>query len=401
MSIFLKKLICTGVALFIFGGILPGESKEEKDVIGSLLKRAARSISGLAVSEDGKVVKGKQRAIRRLRRMIKSSDSELQKSALADVVKRLREDNLSKFPEPEFIPGTAFDLLIRYNRKKRAFSVTALITAVGETRIIDSLFKKFRDALKGGAMERNVRFFPPVNVIRISLSLFPEKPVPELLMLPSAGAGLEMYPGVILMYSRIKKEFVTIIQPMATKVYTKKSAQKIGTESLMRNIFLRHAAHYTIPVEIEEDGEKRKTKVSGLKELFPVAEEIRADLTYLALIARMSEKGLVDDKLKEEVVLTFLLQKLADMNLTRENSPSVALLTALYNKGGIKVGKNQKKLVVELDLLIRSIKNLESGFADLFSRGSYTECSAFFKKNREIPQNIKELIDTPGQKETE
>jgi len=397
MNVSSKKIICVSIALFILGWISPAENKPEKDQISNLLRRTAKQISGLKIPEAGKTVRGKLRVIRRLRRLIRFSESKLQQTGLQNVVKRLREMDFFRFPEPEFIPGTRFDLLIRYNGKKRTFSAMALKTAPEENKAVDALFQQVRGAVKGGIMERNVRFFPGVNVFRISTPIYPEEPASESLVLPSAGKGLEMFPGVILMKNRIEEMFAGEIQPLAMQVYPKPAAEKIRAGSLMKNMFLRHAAHFTIPVEIELDGKKRKTNISGLKELFPAAEKVRADLVFLALIARMREKDLVDEQQKVEVFQTFILQKLAEIKSSGEKSPSGALLTALYENGGLKVAKNRQKLELEMDVLTRSIKSLEAGFTGIFMRGSYKECSAFFQKNSEVPLNIRELIKTPGE----
>ena len=142
-------------------------------------------------------------------------------------------------------------------------------------------------------------------------------------------------------------------------------------------------------------GEKGGFKGSGLKELFFHAEEIRADLYYLSIVVHLYEKELLDDGVKNKVVYTFLSQKVDKMRDSKDgekHSPSLVLLNALYNRGGVKPDKDGEKLVVDMELLIRNIKNLESRLNDFVMKGKYGECKAFFQKNMEVPENIKSII---------
>ncbi|MCK4888345.1 MAG: hypothetical protein KAS97_00355, partial [Candidatus Aminicenantes bacterium] len=111
---------------------------------------------------------------------------------------------------------------------------------------------------------------------------------------------------------------------------------------------------------------------------------------------KMAGKELLEKGVKEEVIYTFLLQKLDKIKNSKannKNSPSLILFNALYKRGGIKMAKDGKKMVVDMELLIRNIKNLESRFNDIIKKGIHGECKIFFQKHMEIPKNIKSIIE--------
>ena len=87
-----------------------------------------------------------------------------------------------------------------------------------------------------------------------------------------------------------------------------------------------------------------------------------------------------------------MVEKVRDSNVEKKYSPASVLLNALYNRGGLKPNRDGKKLVVDMELLIRNIKNLESRLNDFVIKGKYGECKTFFQKNMEVPENIKSII---------
>ncbi|MEN8222439.1 MAG: hypothetical protein ABFR36_04190 [Acidobacteriota bacterium] len=406
----MKKYLNFILIIFLIGSSSSGWSQEEKSPekkkVSKILKRSARIISGLKISSVGKpsFSKQKQKAIRHLRRVVKFSNSKAQKNYLGAFIKCLKDEKFEDFPKTEFISGTDFDLLIKYDKTNSSFSAIALKTLIEENKNSGKLFDQIRVETGKGILGRNVRFFPGSNVIKISEVLYPEDMKKEKMVLNSASEDSQMYPGVILLKNKIEKDFEDKIKPLSLQIFKKKISAGMNAGMLLRNIFLHHVAHYTIPFSIKAEEEKRDFTGAGLKELFYDAEEIRADLNYLTLISLLDEKELLKEGLKEEVLYLFILQKLAKMigeEGLRENYPSTTIINSLYRGGGIATDKGGKKLVVNIDVLVRNIKTLETSFEDIFKNGNHIECKTFFNKNSEIPENLKKLLKISVPKTTE
>ena len=397
----MKKYLKIIFIVFLMVSVSTGWAQEKKSTKKengvNLLKRSARLISELDLGSSGTppFLKRKKRIKRHLRRIIKSSNSKLQKKYLLDFTKCLEEEKFENIPVAEFFFGTEIDLLLKYDKKSNSLSAIALKTSAEETESTGELFDKIRIETGRGILGRNIRFFPTSNVIKISELVYPENLNKRAIVLNSAVDGSTSYPGVILLKNVLEKEFVVNLKPIAKQILKKKIYEGLNSGLLLRNVFLHHVAHYTIPFNIKGDGENRDFSGAALKELLLEAEEIRADLNYLTIISLLDEKTLINKGIKEETIYIFLLEKFAamkDIAGKSGKSHSLTLLNSLYNRGGIGVGKGGKKLVVDLDLLTRNIKDLEALFDNIFKKGNYRECKAFFKKYSETPENIKKLL---------
>ena len=371
------------------------KSSDAKEDISKLLRKTAKMIGNLDISKSGTLhfSKIKKRITRHLKRAIVASDSEVQKKYFRVIIKNFRENKFADLHTPGFIAGTKADLILNYDNKSQNISAIALKTCVEEDLSTGKLFDMIRAEIRRGMLNRNVRFFPESNVVKVSEALYPDNFKERSIILDSSGGDL--YPGIIIVKNVVEKYFVKKIQPISQQIFQKEISSDIVAGSLIRNIFLHHIAHYAIPFQTEVKGEKGGFKGSGLKELFFHAEEIRADLYYLSIVVHLYEKELLDDGVKNKVVYTFLSQKVDKMRDSKDGekySPSSVLLNALYSRGGVKPDKDGEKLVVDMELLIRNIKNLESRLNDFVMKGKYGECKAFFQKNMEVPENIKSII---------
>ncbi len=385
------------------GSVSPGWAQEgtpvKKENGINLLKRSAKMISGLDLGSSGTppFLKKKNRIIRQLKRIIKSSNLKLQKKYLWAFMKCLEEEKFEGIPEAEFIIGTEIDLILKYDKKGNSLSAIALRTSAEETKSIGELFDKIRTETGKGILGRNIRFFPGSNVVKISELIYPEDLKKSTIVLNSADYGTKSYPGVILLKNVLEKEFEGNVKPIAKQILSEKIYEGLNAGLLLRNAFLHHVAHYTIPFSIKGDREKVDFKGAGLKELLLDAEEIRADLNYLTIISLLDEKNLLKKGIREEVIYIFVLEKLTmikNMAVISNKSHSLTLLNSLYSRGGIGIEKDGKELVFDLDLLTRNIKDLEALFDDILKKGNYIECKAFFKKYSEIPENLKKLLKT-------
>ncbi len=391
------------ILLFLFFTMLTcvnaGQDKKnnEKGDISKLLKRTAKMICTLNVSESTtpSFSRLKKRIVRHLKRAASASDSKVQKKYFEDVIKIFRNNKYSDLPYHYFVKESESNLLLKYDKKSQMISAVVLKLSGEENSMTGKLFDKIGAEIRRGLLERNVKFFPENNAIKISEVIYPEDFEEESLIFDSPSEN-DLYPGIVLLKNVIEKYFIERIKPLSEKIFLGKISAGLNTGSLIRNIFLHHAAHFAIPFQIEMTGEKSVYKGSELKNLLLPAEEIRADLNYLTIISKMDEKELLDKGVKEEVIYTFLLQKIDKIkNLKEENinSPSLVLFNALYKRGGIKMAKDGKKMVVDMELLIRNIKDLESRFNDFVGKGIHGECKIFFQKHMEIPENIKSIIE--------
>ena len=376
-----------------------GQDKKsnEKGDFSKLLKRTAKMICTLNIKESAapSFSKLKKKIVRHLKRAASASDSKVQKKYFKDVIKIFRNNKYSDLPDFYFTKESESDLLLKYDEKSQMISAVVLKISGEENSLTGKLFDKIRVEIGKGILERNVKFFPENNVIKVSEVIYPESFEKESLIFDSPSRN-DLYPGIVLLKNIIEKHFIERIKPLSEKIFRRKISAGLNTGSLIRNIFLHHTAHFTIPFQTGVKDEKSIHKGSDLKNLLLPAEEIRADLSYLMLIAKMAGKELLEKGVKEEVIYTFLLQKLDKIKNSKannKNSPSLILFNALYKRGGIKMAKDGKKMVVDMELLIRNIKNLESRFNDIIKKGIHGECKIFFQKHMEIPKNIKSIIE--------
>ena len=397
----MKKLLHFIIlTLFVFltsGNAVQDKKSIERKDISNLLKRTAKMISTLDISEQAtpSFSNRKKKIVRHLKRAISASDSKIQKIYYEEVIKIFRNNKYSDLPDYYFLKDTKSDLLLKYNKKDQTISAVVLKLSSEENLITGKLFDKIKAEIGKGILDRNVRFFPKNNFIKISEVIYPDNFEKESLIFDSPSKN-DLYPVIVLLKNSIEKYFVEKIKPLSEKIFRGKVSSGLNKGSLIRNMFLHHIAHFTIPFQTEMKAEKSIYKGSDLKNLLLPAEEIRADLNYLMIIAKMAEKELLDKGVKEEVIYTFLLQKIDEiknMNEGNKNSPSLVLFNALYKRGGIKIEKGGKKMVVDMELLVRNIKNLESRFNDIIKKGIHGECKMFFQKHMEIPENIENIID--------
>ncbi len=372
-----------------------GKKSKEKEDLSKLLRRTAKMICSLNINESAtpSFSKLKKRIVRHLKRAALTSGSKDQKKYFEDVIKTFKDNKYSDLKDFYFPNEAKSVLLLKYIEKSKTISAVVLKFSVEENLLTGKLFDKVRTEIKKGILERNVRFFPENNLVRIFEVIYPEDFKRESLVFDSPSKK-DLHPRVVLISNVMKRYFIERIKPLSERIFRKKISAELNTGSLIRNIFLHHTAHFAIPFQTEVKEEKSVFKGSDLKNLFFPAEEIRADLNYLMIIIRMAEKKLLDDGVKEEVIYTFLLQKIDALKKMNGNkgSPSMILFNALYERGGIKSEKGGK-VVVDLELLIRNIKNLESRFNDILKKGLHGDCKTFFQKHMEISDNIKNILE--------
>jgi len=375
-----------------------GQDKKinEKENMSKLLKRAAKMICTLDINEQAapSFSKLKKKIVRHLKRAVSASNSKIQKIYFEDIIKIFKTNKYSELPDLYFSKEARADLLLKYEKKSQMITAVVLKLSGEENSSMQKLFDKIRIEIGKGILERNVRFFPKDNVIKISDVIYPDNFKKESLIFNSPSKN-DLYPGIILLKNVIEKYFNEKIKPLSEKILRRKISAGLNSGSIIRNLFLHHIAHFTIPFQTEMKDEKSIYKGSDLKNLLLPAEEIRADLNYLMIIVRLAEKDILEEEVKEEVIFTFLLQKIDRIITLKENnnnSPSMVLFNALYKRGGIKIEKGGKKIVVDMELLIRNIKNLESRFNDILKKGIHGECKIFFQKHMEIPEKLKSII---------
>jgi len=392
----------------LLAGAVPeniGKSNPDED-LSSFLGKAAKMITGLDINSPSSPSFSlqKKRVIRLLRRALSVSAVEEQKKYLKRVIETFRGEKFEELPVCEFIRGTTADLILAYDQEKKSITGVALKTSEEENQAAGKLFELIRTHIRKGLLGRNVSFFPEKDIIKLSDIIYPAGYGRKNIVLPSVSGETGPFPGVFILTNDIRKYFDDKIKPVSQDLFRQKTVADLKPGALIRNIYLHHLSHFTIPVMIDSPVAEKDFKGSALKDLFDTAEEIRADLNYLALISALDEKGILDKGMKDEVYYTFLLQKIVDIQMRTEetvNRPAVIILNAIYKRGGIQVDKNGKKLVADIELLSRNIKDLEAKFDDLIRNGKFDDCESFFKLYSETSENLINVIAKPPPEKSE
>ncbi len=379
------------------------EKKVPKKDLSNILSSTAMFMEKLDIHKKDKPSFRirRRRIIRHLKKAVKASDSNGQKNYFKFLLNKFeKNDYKNGFGHP-FIAGTKADLLLEYNKRKERISAVVVKTSIESNTALELMFERIERSVKKGILKRNIEFFPKKNIVKISKIIYPPQLSKKLIILNDDENSENIYPEIILLTNSIENYFNVRLKPLAGKIFKRKISLQLNSEDLLKIIYLHHIAHFTIPFEVKQEDEKSFFTGSELKEFFFDAEEMRADLNYLVLIAEMDAKELLRDGERDRIIYTFILQKMDNL-INSKNSKnklsSLVLLKSLYSRGGIKVQKNGRKIIIDIELLIRNIKNLETGLNVLIKKGSYKECSAFFEKNSELPENIKKIVSLLGSK---
>jgi len=191
-------------------------------------------------------------------------------------------------------------------------------------------------------------------------------------------------------------KFDKILTPIAARVLDEKQLEHVSFDSYFNHTLMHEVSHGLGPGRIMHEGEKVPVNLV-LGELYSSIEEAKADVLGLYNTLFLVSEGVLDEKLREGALVTFLAGVFRSVRFGIHEAHGRANLMAfnyMVDKGGYLFDPHEKRYSVDLEKAPAVVRELAREILMLQALGDYPKTKAFIERYGSMSDNMRAVIAT-------
>ncbi|NIV91228.1 hypothetical protein GWN42_00110 [candidate division KSB1 bacterium] len=199
----------------------------------------------------------------------------------------------------------------------------------------------------------------------------------------------------VLLRNVIAAKYEKILTQIASRLLKNEQVALLSADAFTNEVLFHELAHGLGPGKITIDGRETEVRLE-LKDLYSALEEAKADIMGVYNLYFMIENGLLPEKMREEIAVTYLagLFRGIRFGIGEAHGKGNALqFNYLLDKGAIVYAEQTETFAVNFDTFDDWVRELVQDICILQANGDYAGTQELFDDYVHMPQILTTALD--------